>query len=563
MTSRWKTFEQSLLPVLKQHDARNRLSFWERLSHRLTTASSVPPWAGRAVVSFFLIVFTTPFSKLIGTHPDLWMALIGVGLMVITLGGITYIYNLAQTDPEYRLLWCLPVSADSISHRLLRRLAWNSVWLILEVFIAYAWVLSPAHPSLSIWACAAGWAGLQAALSFALLLLLTACQPNPKTIEYCSLTLLFLTVLMMIPAFGTLLVNALSFCNPFGCINQLFLNGCLRGHSGLWWNLALPIAVLLTLPFSLKKFRQLQQAGVFYRGITHPLPKQLTADSEHPISPDAQRQRILSGNLLLHLDWKTGGPVERLLARLLSPEEITVTEVLLAQNKLRWSRLVFDTCIYLVLALILNLLADFASLDDLTYAIVKHRQGTGVALLALLANGWCLAAMLPRITSLFLWNRSPEQALLTPSGVPLSFQTLRLLPLNYWEIAKTIARVNTLIALILLPLALLFSYSPLCQMLDHHGRFDLAILPKCVVLGWGGSIALVTFPLTPFRAMTIKAFARSLVKLMLGLPALISGMALATVRTSSQNALALVVFLLSTVFFFWYLGRCYRKDTSN
>ena len=65
----------------------------------------------------------------------------------------------------------------------------------------------------------------------------------------------------------------------------------------------------------------------------------------------------------------------------------------------------------------------------------------------------------------------------------------RLLPLNYWEAVKVIAKTNTVILLLLISPAVAISLAPVFQMFAFLGWHPtvVGIVPKCLVAMWAST----------------------------------------------------------------------------
>jgi hypothetical protein len=358
---------------------------------------------------------------------------------------------------------------------------------------------------------------LQGALSLALTTVFLASKRNLSPILVFILFLLWLLGMLLSssPKYVIVLARALSLGNPCGWLNALYLDGWVRGDSRAFWNLAPVLAVLTTLPFSLPQVRRLHHQGAFRRvPVTRrdPFLHGNEASPPTPASPDDQRRLISSGDFLRPLPWHQSGLVGRLIAHALKPDEKLVAEALLPAGP-PWSRFFLGFMVYLFLYLAAGTLIRFESFDELLASIVALRSGEGVSLLAAVAGGLFIVMLGLSVFRLFSCFEPLEGRHGTRSAAAANYRTFRLCPVNFWDVARTVAKTNSLLILLLLPPALVFTFTPLFRMIDQQAGRNLLIIPKLLTILWGASLMLQPMLLNPAVAWSGKSWLSALIKL--------------------------------------------------
>lgn len=452
MTLRWKAFEQRLWAQVREHDLRRRMSHWRRIL-LATVHLPLPLWALRSL--FFLIIAGVMIivRDSLAAHAEVWIAGMGLWAFLVTQIHAGIILNLAREDPQYRTLWMLPLTGDEVYGYLVRRVIWANAWLLMEFGLLYGLVATTRGG----WGTAVLCCALQAGLGLALLLWIVRRRAHSDNIVITVLLLLLGAI--MVPFLGSkqtvrVATEILYWCHPFGWPNAIFA----KGIAMAWWGLLPMLAVLATIPFSLRVLRRLNADGFFCEVRTKvPNLPRWVAKEEPP------------------QDWTEFGFVERLLARFLNPRERILAGTLFL-GRPRWSQAFCGLLIYTVLFLIANRFIYFRSLEDVVSGIANLDARSGAALVGCVAAGIFLVFMTIHGLSLFIWVAWPEWV--------SSFFTFRLFPMNYWELIKMITKVNTILVLLLLPPATLVSFTPVLQSLEFF-RNGVGIMPKCLAALWG------------------------------------------------------------------------------
>jgi len=197
------------------------------------------------------------------------------------------------------------------------------------------------------------------------------------------------------------------------------------------------------------------------------------------------------------LERTNAGLVERLLARLLTPHERLVAEMLLIERP-QSSGIFYTLLVYTVLFLVANSFIRFQSADEMLRAAILNFDRTAIAaIVGCLACFVLFSVTFLRGLSLFGWHASPEWLAIRSKDTALNpFFTFRLFPVSHWDVVKVISKVNSALFLILLPVAVIVSQSPIFQLLGAH-RNTLALLPKCLVLLWAATVLVASLKLNP------------------------------------------------------------------
>ncbi len=567
MKLRWKKFEKALRSRTSIHDFSRRMSFWQKINHFLNSSPDVPLWLGRILLSLFLAALALLNTDSIVAHPDVWMAGAALWGLLVTVWQASLIRTTAQIDPVYRTLRMLPLPSESIFRYLLGRILSGSVWLFLELLLVYGVLAASSQQHLVHFASAIVCAALQAVCSGILTLLLVAVEFEPERI---LLPLLILgAVFVIFCGFSqneTLFAATMHLCNPLGWINGMYLEGWVRGNGHAWWGLLPLLALFTTLPFSLKSVRRLNHDGA--SRVFQPRRSNLRFVGEEEDVPRVrdeaeERRQIMSGDFLMPRAWNRIGLAERLLARILSPHEQVIAEMFLSGVP-RWSRLFFGLIACCVLFLAAGTQIPIWTLDQFAMAIVRFDRTNAVSLAACMASVALFAMMCLKTLSLFCWFAWPEWPLRdSRQTVGPTHRTFRLFPVNYWEADKVIAKINSLIFLLLVPLAMISSFTPLCQMVLKSSGHGNILLPKCLALMWSGSLLLSSLNLTPTFEDLLKYWRWCLKICLIFLASCVVGVGwLFSPSLMLDSALGAILILL-TVGWFAYCGAQYCTGSSG
>jgi len=499
-TLRWKSLERSLRQRVAPYDACRRMRFWQRLAHRLSTPFPLPLWIVRAAGTAVLAKVLLTNGDFVREHADYFMMLGGLWCLLIAVGRAGIVHNQDQVVSEHSTLWLLPLSANQIFNRLWQRLSAASLWSMLDSLIFYAPFLLSGPVSGRTWLIAVACAALQALVSFELTLLVLALKIETDKI---FVPVLFLAGLLVgavnRPSIESAAVQAVGFLNPGGWGNLLFLNGALRGSTHAGWASGAIVAFSVSLRYSLEKVRQLNHRGAYRNRQLRPIGRKM--GNEEPVpSPTNDRvelrRRVLQSTHLRPPTDHPPGLVDRFVTLGLLPHEKLLAEILSPSGR-PWGRSVLKLLMWYAVCLVVAMQVQFQSFDELAVALTQHRD-RGLFLAFVFFGCLALVAvMLAKVVGLIAWFAWPER--ITPASNQMfsPHHTFRLLPINYWDTAKVIAIVDSWFCLLLLPLAILFSFTPAFQLVAHQAARPWVILPKCLALLWGGCLVLLSYKLVP------------------------------------------------------------------
>jgi hypothetical protein len=459
----------------------------------------------------------------------------------------------------------LPVHARSIFRYLLRMQVRGAIWVCIEFLLVYLVIATEGNLWFAALAGAVVCAALQAALSLALTFLLVALRVRP---EWILAPLFFVgwsaLLLSHWPQTIVLLTKTLNTVNPCAWLNSVYLIGWMRGDAQGWFGL-LPVSILFaTLPFSFRALRQMHYEGVF-----RVLPRRAGDIFSAPRAerlPGRQDQidqpaQVLGGSTR-PLNWTNHGPVERLIHRMLSPRDRTIAEMLLPAHP-RWSNLLLGFMTYFALYLVACTQIHFTSLEMLLSLFLQSSSGAGIAVVASVACLILFVMMLANALFLFTWFGTIEPELNPALASTFAYTTYRLFPVSYWETAKVIAKINSLVALLLLPPTVLFSFTPAYQAVIHDAGRHVAIMPKSLILLWGSSLLLLASKLSPSIQNGLKCWrftVRTLV-VFAGFTGL--GCALLVSSNMVIDCALTALCILSALAWFRYSGAQYCKSASS
>jgi len=497
---RWKQFEKELRARTGIYDARRGMSFWQKVDHFLNSAPDVPFWLGRTLVSLCLAPLVFFNSEFIVAHPGVWMAIASLWGLLWAIGQAFVVKKSAQSDPVYRTLWMLPLSAECIFRRLVGRALSGSLWLFFELFLVYAILAAASQQHLGYSAGAILCVTLQTGCSGILTLLLLAVEIKPERLLWSLVwAITVFGIFCLFPGNEPLFAAVVTVCNPLGWINGVFVEGWVSGNSSSWWGMLPLLALVATLPFSIRSIRRLNHNGTFRIFHARPANFLLMGEKETVarVEDEAeQRRQIRTGDFLQPFSWNTMGLVERLVGRILSPQEQVIAAILL--NPAPRTRLFFGIVAYLALYLAANTLIPIWTLDQFAMTILRFNRSSAITLGACLASLILFTLICLNTLSLFFWIRWPEWTHSdTRPTVGPSHRSFRLLPVSYWEADKVIAKINSLVFLLLLPPALILSFTPLCQAVLKQSGQGSVFMPKCLALLWSGSLLLSSLNLIP------------------------------------------------------------------
>ncbi len=580
MTLRCRELERSLRERVKPDDAVQKMPFWQRVGHRLDRVQGIPIWAIRTVFSLILVGAAAVSMPSIRTYPDLWLA--GAGLWALALAGGRSGFFRASVSHEspvgrlYRLLWMLPLTADRVFRYRVQELALGAFWLLAEFLVLYAIIASgSAHP-LGNCAGAVCCAAAQAAFLVALTWLFVAVGLGADWLVWLVVVVFgFGWLCSVMPRHALLLARIMSVCNPAAWINVLLLDGWIRHNPLAWWAAAPVAAVFLSLPFTVATARRLNSGGLPGR-----LPRQAppTGDVElslrlpffrkarpalPPLVTEAeQRERILGANLLGPTRLGRFAFAERLVLGLLAPRERHIVEAHWSRVP-PWSGHLLGFMVYFALYFVANTQLHYRSFDEMLRVVWTVGPGSldAAAVVASIATAIFSVLLISKAVLLFMRPNPPEAFQLDRHGQTIGYRACRLLPLNHWEVARVLTKVNAVFFLLLLPFAFGLWLSPACQMATPERAPRLFFFPKWLVL-----LCAISAMQPTFRLMTAlpRGFAdwRLVVRvvLCLGVVVVLAGAtaASATLLTDCLLMVACVVICLGQLV---YYGARYNRKS--
>lgn len=553
MNLRWKAFEQRLDTRVKPYDARLRMSFWQRAQLGHTLFINVG-W-GRVLPTAILATIALFNPRAIASHPVGWVVGIGFWGLLVTIVRAEFIWGAARLDPEYRLAWMLPLSAERIYDRLLIRVVRGGLFLFLDSLIVYGALASGLEHPTVVWVGALTCATLQAGFSLALTFLLVAVGIN---------TAWLIMPLMALPVFwfgfpwlwnnllGRLFLQALQTCNPLAWVNSLYWDGWIQGRTGAFRAL-LPIFLAFgTIPYSLRAVRRLHHQGAFRQIHAQRAGLFLTkkvAAAGAPVDLAAERRRILTGDFDQPVPLTEQGFVERLVARFLSPRERILIEWVLIRPR-AWSAALGDCLLYLVLFLVTMALVDSGAFKSFLKTFLSREERwflINVMLRASLVFGAALV-----IKSLILWMEGPMILGLVTSRPPF-------LPVNRWQTAAISAKTITVMVLLMVPPMLLLAMLPFWQALCVYKPAMGSLPLKLLLLVWAFPLMMLSLVCGGFYANGWKHWLSG-VKATLAF-GLACGLAVANLASPQwwTDLLWAGAFILTVLLWFLYCGVRYRK----
>lgn len=564
MSLRWKQFEKRMEARLRPYDARRLMGFWQRVNHYLNASSAIPLWGMGGIVSGFFISLVLTNAGGIRAHPDFAMASLGLWAAVLAVLREGLFWNSEQLESDYAVLWMLPLGADRIFWRHSRGLAAGGVWLLFELLVVYAIILCDRLGQPAGWAIALLFALLQTGVSMVLTALMVALKVRMDR-AFMLVALGGVVLPFALHTHAEFLVSKL-YClgNPFAWLSWVVLEAVVRGKMLAWWLLAPVAAVSASLPFSLRAMRRLNQRGGFRVPLNESAGPSANRGERAALSSDQRgslRMSILSGDALWRSLWNKSGIAERLLLGSLSARERDVAELLLASEP-SWTRRLLRLLVYLALFLAIGSQVRSGSLGDLVLRWVQNAPGARMDLLGFLGCLLLFCFMAANAALMFGWNSWPERLPGPQSERQKYYRTFRLYPASFWEAAKTITKINTMIFVLLLPVAVLLALSSSCQLVFGQAAWAVWIIPKSLVLIWGMTVFIACFNLLPNDPNPFKYWMSKLGTL----AAFFSLLALGVVLMAVQNLICDVsigaCFILAVLGWLSYSGWRYRRGDS-
>ena len=205
----------------------------------------------------------------------------------------------------------------------------------------------------------------------------------------------------------------------------------------------------------------------------------------------------------------------------------------------------------------------FSSFDELVPSSRGFNRESKVSLAALFAGFIFVGVMLLRCVSLFFWPTAAEYSRSSSSSGSQTFRSYRLLPANYWETAKVIGKTNLILFLLLLPFAVMFSFTPVWQMVVQELGHGYAFGLKGLLIFWCGSMLVFTFGLTPSIRDGWQYWRPFLTKAVVLIMLYVLGLGLVTAPSALPFLSFGGLFVLLTIGWFFYCGARYGAGHSK
>jgi hypothetical protein len=375
--------------------------------------------------------------------------------------------------------------ADVIFKHMSKRLIRSSIWLLLEVGVGYWLVCHRMDTSLSAAIIAAFCAVLQVALTHAFTLLILAFKIRAERITVV-IFILCLAGAFIATQTGWLNQFGISPVNPFAWPNIV----CIRLVESR--KLAMDALLLLlcasaTIPFTFRRVRELHRGGA-YRKTPVLIGGRRVILPEEKIPPTPQLQdairQIQTHPSLRALDWNQLGFLERVIGLILKPSEKPIAELLL-QNEPKWSRNFRGLFWGFMLFAVVGNFVNIQIAQGLARPFSTDPRASIIGLLGLiLLEAALFATMFLMIFRLFFWYGGPEQTPLTNGAARRSYRSFRLWPVNNWNVLLIIAKINVVIWLALIPIAILFAYTSPWVRLQEILGLNFPNPPALLVIPW-------------------------------------------------------------------------------
>lgn len=539
------------------------MSLWQRVSHFVASLSvsvrhlrwlASAPW-----FTWFIILWSEGLGAV---DREILLALIGVWAGICAILRASLLRELCLIDSEYLTLWILPLSRNQIFSRALQRIVSGSGWLFLEIAVAYS-LLAFHSPSVPLaLAGAILCAVLQVAFTIALTLLLISLRLQ-RDLLFLPCVMAGVFTLILGPT-TPLIVRVVTDWNPFSAVNALYVRGFI-GPTPAPLEKFLPMLVcFVALPFALLKFRQLHEEGAFriapvLKDGRLVMPKELK--KAKPADPAASLDSLRNEPSLRPLDWNAHGIIARLAGLILKPEEKGVAECLLIDAG-RWRThfrgVILSFCLFLALSHFAELKTLEVALAPFSVSRQTHLYAfVGFILLSVIAAGF----MILKATLLFVPFLALEGTMRSGGQNVRHYSNFRLFPMSFWEPVVVTAKVNFIPFLLLMPIAILFSFAPAVQRFGDTTFRDFSYFPVVVALPYGISVLAAAQSLTP-RLEEIFSQWRAVLRSIVGY-AIVIVMGGATVFAPKWNVIFSMGFLAFTLGWVCFEGAIYRKGGSR
>lgn len=558
---RWKAFEKSLGARLRPFDASRRLTFWRKFDHFVDSVPDAPLWLLRTVASVIPLGAVVLGCNTMALHAATWMAGLGLWVLIVAIFSADFASNPAQA-PADNVLWVLPLSAERIHRCLLGRFFRGSSWVGFECLLVFGTLAAVSHASARAWLAAPLCAAMATAIYLAGTPWLAGSRIRPLWVFIgLEAAIVSFTLLAASESHGHAVPDIFCLANPFAWANAIFLQSCVRGHIQFGWLMVPTLALLSAAPWTLRSLRRIHLKG-FKQPARARDPREMYFWKNEPAplkaSPSDARREILRGGFL-QPEWEISGLVERLLARFLSKRDRAVADALFSDGP-RQSRFFLWLLVWMALYVAAGSLKT-PSLETFgeAYPAGGYRWVPywiiGTAICAMLAATSGLMLMMWPCLATFEVERSN----VAPPRALSPYHAFRMLSASYWETVRVVAGVASLLGLLLVPLAVIFSRSSAWQRFADFVGCPRSAAIKCLLLVWSATLVLASFRLLSFGAHLRLKYWRSILKTAVAVTGIgCLGVALGQSPTWMQAWLSGTLLVIATLGWLAYCGKRYR-----
>jgi hypothetical protein len=559
MSLRWKKFERTIRRRLGPFNARRHMRFTQRFLHWLESSPPIVVDHIRWLLTIIWIVTLRAQFWPSADAPVLFCVVSAWALLAATLrvGGLQQI---GVIDPEYFTLWMLPMPADAIFRRVVRRLCLGSFWLFVEFAFAY-WLIvhNTGQPIVSA-GVALTCAALQLVLTIAITFAIAATNMRP---EFLSVPAMVWTPIFIILAesWPPALVVGTASVNPFAWTNQICMD-FVRTQSIAIGPLVLLFLAFATIPFTLWRLRELHRACIYRKAPVVVRGRPVMRREEPPpdkLAPTDAIASIRNDPWLQAVNWNNYSFIERVIGLILKPSEKPIAEILLLDAP-QWRRNFIALVIRLAVFIFIGNFLEPRKVDPLARLFSNDPRAPIIAVLVLsLIEVFLVAHMLMIISRLFWWFSWPELVSARRNS-GRSHTNFRLWPVNYWNALVVIAKINVVPLLAVIPVTIIFTLSaPWLKLEDLLASVNHPFFPSPVALAlalWGSFLIPAHFLYAAFdegRRAWLASLGNSAARLILSL------VSFGAVMLRSTHFFLAVLFVVLSLGWFSWAGVRYRN----
>jgi hypothetical protein len=482
------------------------MGFWQRLNHLLASVGGeMPAWLWSFAVGVVIAGAIIQNKALVRTYPEYWLLALGLWWLWSAAIGAAARNRWGMVDAGYRVRWMLPLSPAEIFRERLKGFFWGTGMVSVVFSVLYLTIASAGGLRLSIIVGGVVVAALQAAVLLALIAWLMVVRVGEIFLPLPMLAAAGLLMLTFKASLQPLVVAACCRVNPAGWSNALFFRGLAQGRDIELLNLLPILLSILSLPFAVRILWRRHLAGEFRKPRTMHGNLVLVERREKPVEAPAlvdERGFVLGGSWLHELDGRNPGMVERWLKLVLSRREMSVTDVLTPPEvdcNRRFQRLLLCFGLFILVSAGVE---PFTFEEVLLFLVragpgsvtnVVCVAGCGVLFLLMVAYGaGVVLAGSGSIEPAPARSTRPFQSAIMPG-----YCRYRLLPMNFWEACLAGAKASAIVAVWLLPIAVLLELTPFFNLFPKQWNTGLGWPPKLVVAMWGLAVVASAFRLLP------------------------------------------------------------------